>query len=622
MFNDSLHLVGGVRHDLYQVRESEHLRVMDRGTDTDIWQGSGDVRRTPLLIGYGDEPYEWRPELPDSLNAAVEEDIATLRETRPDGTVDFNFDRPQSFTTGTFGFSYRLTEDWSLYYLRSEGVFPNTGQRDGANRAIEAEQTQNNEIGLKFDLFDERVSGTISVYRIDRENAVWNWQHAPAPAQWRGGPLHPGPGTGDGIGPFHPTLVAAGELPIVYGAGEPYVKEAFQQAGLLSQEPSASELRQFTRGVTFIPYGALDSRDWDLQVANAWAAFGTPDPTRENPTLGMAMFDYMRLHEIDELIRTGELDYFDLYPHPPAADEAPLQPGETVRVGFEGRVVGPDEPGVDIEFGNPLRLAAELAVRDETQLGFPLYWTYQVGNRGAHNASTARGANVLYEEKGVGFDGQFVLRPTENYSVVFSFSRQKREVTGTGFTLASGGRIDAEGHELRDGPNDGLWTTEYDTWVWMIGPENFEDPRDPGSLKQGAIEGLDLSFVPRTSFRLWNKYEFRDNFLDGLEVGGGVRYNGPTSTAVDVGGERMARNMFLPPDLPERYVFDSMIAYRSNWRDRVAWRLAFNINNVMNHRISMARSQFDHPETGEEVNRRTRVFHAPRTYRVSVSLDF
>ncbi len=625
MFDDRLTLVGGLRRDLYQVLEREQLRVLDRDRLSDDWMGSGDQIRTPHLIGYGDQPYTWRDDLPDALNEQVEADVDRLREQRPDGTVEYNFDRPQRFDTKTFGLSYRLLDDWSVYYLYSEGVFPNTGQRDGAFRPIEAEQTVSNEIGIKFDLFEDRVSGTISAYRIERENAVWHWQNAPAPGNWRGGPNHPGPETGDGFGPFYPDLVRDGELPILYGVAEHYLRRVYSHLGLLPDDPTPGDIRTFMRGVTFTPYGANEPGDWEHTTPNAVEAYGHPTFFMADLRYPRAMTDYMKMNEIDRKIRSGELDYWELYPHDPHLDEPRFAPGDTIRVGYEGHIVGPDEPGVDIEFGNPLRLAMELAVRDETELGDPIYWGYQVGNRGAFTASTERGANVRYEEKGQGVDGQLLFRPTTNYSVLFSFAWQKREVTD--FILASPYRIDVDGNEFRDGPNDGLWSTEYDAWVWLLGPENFGDPRDPSTLMQGAIHGLDLSFVPRYSFRMWNKYEFRDNFLEGLEVGGGVRYNGPVPTAAEVGGARMHRNRFTTPDVPARAVYDAFIAYRSVFNDRIHWRVAFNVQNLTNDRESLATVSYAMPDderfpARDDIHRRTRVFHPPRSYRLTVSLDF
>ncbi len=621
MFDDRLTTVMGVRRDLYQELNRNQLRLLDHRLETDMWQGSGDVRRTPILLGYGNEPYEWRDDLPDALNERLEQDFIAMREERPDGTIEYSFDKPEQFTSKTAGISYRLTDDWSLYYLYSEGVFPNTGQRDGAGRAIEAEQTVNNEIGVKFDLFDGRVSGTVSAYQIERENAVWFWDNAPAPVLWKSKVERAAD-----FDPFNPVAIRDGYLPLVYGVSSRYVHEAFAAFGLFPEELTAGEQRTLFREVTVQPYGAVNSRDWEAPTPSGWTGWGLPDRTRPGVTEGSAMADYMAVLDLHERFISGELDFWDAYPHPDSlrGSDAPLlQPGDTVRVGYEGKLVGPDERGVDMVVGNPLKLAMDLAIRDEGAPGNPLYWGPQAGNQGAHAASSRWGANVLYEEKGRGVDGQFIFRllPESNYHILLSFSHQKREVVGTGFTLAPGYRMDDFGNVFRDGPNDGRWTTEYERWVWLLGPESFEDPTDPTSLKGGAIEGLDLSFVPRYSFRLWNKYEFRDNALEGLEIGGGMRYDGPVTTTLAIGGHNLDVNRFPTPDTPERYTWDAMVSYRSTWGDRIRWRAAFNVYNLTNNTESLATSEFV-DDLGDPVYRRTRIFHAPRSYRFTLSLDF
>jgi len=132
---------------------------------------------------------------------------------------------------------------------------------------------------------------------------------------------------------------------------------------------------------------------------------------------------------------------------------------------------------------------------------------------------------------------------------------------------------------------------------------------------------LDLSFVPRYSFRIWNRYDFRDNFLEGLQIGGGVRYDGPVATTIAIGGHNLDENRFPTPDMPERYTWDAMVSYRSTWGDRISWTARFNVYNLTNHTESVATSEFV-DDLGDPVHRRTRAFHTPRSYRFSLSLDF
>jgi iron complex outermembrane receptor protein len=89
--------------------------------------------------------------------------------------------RPQTETTGTVGLSYKVSEAVSLYGLTAQGLFPNPGQRDGQAANFDAEKTLSKELGVKVDLFQGRISGTISWFQIERENATYFYGNAPAP---------------------------------------------------------------------------------------------------------------------------------------------------------------------------------------------------------------------------------------------------------------------------------------------------------------------------------------------------------------------------------------------------------------------------------------------------------
>lgn len=84
-------------------------------------------------------------------------------ETRSDTNKD---------TTYQWGASLAITpkKDLSIYWMRSEGVQPNyQGKLDLYGRPLQAALATNKEIGLKFDLFGGRLSGTISRFEIVRE---------------------------------------------------------------------------------------------------------------------------------------------------------------------------------------------------------------------------------------------------------------------------------------------------------------------------------------------------------------------------------------------------------------------------------------------------------------------
>jgi outer membrane receptor protein involved in Fe transport len=94
--------------------------------------------------------------------------------------------KQQRDTSPTAGVSAKVWRDVSLYAVTAGGIFPNTGQRDGAGNPFQAEKTESKEVGLKFDLWKDqkgrdRISATVAAFEIKRENAIYNLFWAPQP---------------------------------------------------------------------------------------------------------------------------------------------------------------------------------------------------------------------------------------------------------------------------------------------------------------------------------------------------------------------------------------------------------------------------------------------------------
>ncbi len=89
--------------------------------------------------------------------------------------------KAQTESTGTFGLNYKINDALSVYALSAQGLFPNPGQRDGASKNFEAETSLSQEAGVKVDLLKGKISGTISVFKIERKNATYFYSNAPAP---------------------------------------------------------------------------------------------------------------------------------------------------------------------------------------------------------------------------------------------------------------------------------------------------------------------------------------------------------------------------------------------------------------------------------------------------------
>ncbi len=160
-WGDRLTTIGGIRWNRYMVRTYNNTFVKADATQPD----------TNLA--------NWvKPASPDatSLNSAIGA-VPVVNGYRFGGKV-------QRDTSPTAGASWAITRDVSLYAVTAGGIFPNTGQRDGAGNPFAAEKTKSKEIGLKFDLLRDkndraRVSATIASFKIDRENAIYNLFWAP-----------------------------------------------------------------------------------------------------------------------------------------------------------------------------------------------------------------------------------------------------------------------------------------------------------------------------------------------------------------------------------------------------------------------------------------------------------
>lgn len=90
-------------------------------------------------------------------------------------------DDPPSATSPQYGATFALTREISVFGLHSEALVPQYFIRDGLGRPFDPTSAENNEFGVKFDLFNGRVSGTIGVFKIERKGTpryIW-W--APSP---------------------------------------------------------------------------------------------------------------------------------------------------------------------------------------------------------------------------------------------------------------------------------------------------------------------------------------------------------------------------------------------------------------------------------------------------------
>ncbi|MGC9451476.1 MAG: TonB-dependent siderophore receptor [Oceanipulchritudo sp.] len=269
----------------------------------------------------------------------------------------------------------------------------------------------------------------------------------------------------------------------------------------------------------------------------------------------------------------------------------------------------------------------EAGFRDEMEAAFadtdrsredgdiqPYVFSRLAGADEGHSPSNGPGfidALVTFEDQATGFDFQVVYSPLPEWQIIFNYSHTERE-TLSGFQM-----VDAI--DINTGINYG---TEYDRWVRALGPDAFTDPTraSTGSFG-GPFVGTSLFLRSENSSRLWTKYNFEDGPLEGFSIGGGVIYQGPARTALSIGGDELRANLYPTPDTEESFRFDLAFIYRREFK-HFDLNLRLNIFNLLDDDEGITHASYENQVTGETELRRTERYYAPRSYRVSVGLDF
>jgi len=83
----------------------------------------------------------------------------------------------ESQTTYQTGASFQITRELSAYALKSDGLQPNfTGNRDTDGKPLPATLAKSKEAGVKIDLLEGKITGTVSVFQIKRTNSpIFYW---------------------------------------------------------------------------------------------------------------------------------------------------------------------------------------------------------------------------------------------------------------------------------------------------------------------------------------------------------------------------------------------------------------------------------------------------------------
>lgn len=362
-FDEKLMMIAGIRRDSYNVRES--IYRMDYFDFRDYNNPVVGKANRHEFAGTGER-----------LGFLMFDDPVTNErvpyERRP------QFDRNIVEYTPTVAASYRLTDQFSVFATTSGGILPNTGWVDGNNDAIPPEVTRNYEVGIKFELGDRLLSGSVSVFRIDRRNGVMRFDNAPTPRTWAGNDEG-----FEGIPDFRPQGVIDGDYPITIGVRADYLPwDSYQlvvergEDGLPIRDEQGRIVRSYYPGV--VGQGFI------------WVAVDVTDIENMHPDVlkGLkAAFNESRW-------MNGEVgEYFE-------------------------------------------EMVAKGTISGQVLNRAPINYTFLPANPGLmENPSTRTDTNVRFEDESTGLDLNFILSPLrkQNFQLIFNYSYVRRKITGMTF---------------------------------------------------------------------------------------------------------------------------------------------------------------------------------------------
>ncbi len=134
-----------------------------------VYQGTWLDDRLTIVAGMREDTNDNRVQTIDAINPGNSSDI--IRDAQTD-------------TTTQLGASFQITNEISVFAVDSEGLVPNfDGLRDGNGRPIDATIARSREYGVKVDLFNGKLSGTVSAFEIERSGTPYFYWWSPAPAK-------------------------------------------------------------------------------------------------------------------------------------------------------------------------------------------------------------------------------------------------------------------------------------------------------------------------------------------------------------------------------------------------------------------------------------------------------
>jgi outer membrane receptor protein involved in Fe transport len=193
------------------------------------------------------------------------------------------------------------------------------------------------------------------------------------------------------------------------------------------------------------------------------------------------------------------------------------------------------------------------------------------------------GNNVLRDDVSRGMDFQMIFTdlPIKNLQTIVNFSYNDYEITS----------LSGVSYEL---------DSEFEG-----GPDGFDPATERRFIEKDLLDGLNLdrrnNGTPEFTAKLWTKYEFKEGFLDGFNIGGGVRWVDEREAVQQKGGGPLESSFLV---MEPQTLFDLAFGYKNSFRD-FDYNIRLNISNLTDEGGLYGYS-----------------YVSPRSFRLSASVSF
>lgn len=464
-------------------------------------------------------------------------------------------------TSPQLGASYALTDEISVFGVFSTGVVPNFNHNDGYDRMLDPSDVENVEIGAKFQFFGGKLSGTVSAYRIKRENVAKFIWWAPNPAA----------SISSGYDPEVPTRYTA-----------KYTTPAGFYAGL------------FESGLDRETAVATAKEIW----GEAWHSL--IDEVSSIPYDGSTLandFDYAAMDGEGNPIYPLSAGYWDFYDASAGATTIAETKGPNAKVpSLYYMETGHDNSRLDDEVWYPLIEWGMDDTVDQFMSGvlFANGWVgnygqatngqsykYGDGTIGTANASTSVGAWVPMSDEAEGVDIQVTWIPFPELQIVASYSHLKRVITSKTYQLVS----------ARFAPGAEWLKSDYAAGTLdpsLKVTEVYEDI-DDASTYHATIPDTNQAAddSPENTFNIWARYELSHMMerASGWAIGAGLMWQDERMWYSGFMGDGNASYVASTRTLVQyftetRTTVNAMLEYKTRFAERYDTRFALNVDNL------------------------------------------